>query len=104
MPTLDNLEQAERQLAALADAVAAENYILVSEILCVLTSQIETLFSEPTLISPDNYLRCVQLANTFSQLTSHLTQQQKQIKDSISEVTAVKSATKISQMYQIDKS
>lgn len=103
MPTLDNLELAERQLAALADAVAAEDYTQVSEKLGLLTRQIQLLFSQPALITPDSYPRFSKLANAFSQLTSDLSQQQQQIKDSISEVAAVKSANKISKMYQIDK-
>lgn len=103
MPTLDNLVQAERQLAALADAVAAEDYTLVSDNLGSLTSQIQLLFSHPALITPEIYPRFSQLANAFSKLTFELTQQQQQIKDSISEVAAVKSANKISKMYQTDK-
>lgn len=100
MQTLDKLADVEQQMAAMSDAISAEDYLLVASQLDQLELQLQQLFSEPAVVVPANYDRLRRLATHFNALIERLAKQQHQIKDSISQVAGVKFETKAIRTYQ----
>jgi hypothetical protein len=102
MPMQDKLQQAEQQLKTLQQVVAADDYEMALSQLTLLQQRLEQLFSGAEAIAPSDFERLQLLADDFFTLVSVLSVQREQIKDSINQIAAVKSANKISKTYKID--
>ena len=103
MPMLaDHLQQAELLLKQIKQHTASENYQQASVLVNDWQKLLQHIFSqlEP---SDKHSLQQVQLlSDDFVALLPALQQEQAKIKDSISQIAAVKSENKISKTYQID--
>lgn len=98
----DKLQQAEQQLAALQNGIAAEDYNSAVGQLDQLQQNLQQLFAQKDTINQQDYPRLQALTDNFFALISTLSTRQQQIKDSISQIAAVKSANKVSKTYKID--
>ena len=100
---MDKLDQAEQQLAALAQSIVAEDYELSARHLELLDEQIQNLFLVATENNTFNFTRLQTLSINFAKLIDDLSDQRNQIKDSISQLASVKSGNKVAKTYHIDK-
>lgn len=95
---------AEQQLANIKQLVAQEQYAAAAESVGKWQKQIEPLFAQISAeeVSAAQRLKLRQLSEDFFALLSKLNQDRQQIKDSISQIAAVKSGNKISKTYQTE--
>lgn len=102
MPTQDKVAEAEQHLIAIAEVIAAEDYITAAAQVQVLQQNLLQIFAEPTAVGQNDASRLQKLAVDFFALVSTLSNQRQQIKDSIAKFAAVKSVNKIRKTYKID--
>ena len=98
----DKIEAAEQRLAVLAEVIADEDYIGAVEQVQQLHKDLQQLFADPNAIQNEYIEPLQQIAENFSGLVSTVSVKREQIKDSLSQIAAVKSANKISKTYKID--
>mgnify|MGYP000347873013 CR=1 FL=1 len=92
----------EQKLQGLSDLIAQEDYIGAIELSQQLDKDIQQLFAQQSEMQTEHVKRLQDVAADFSALVSTLSIQRQQIKDSLGQIAAVKSANKISKTYKID--
>lgn len=102
MQMQDKVSAAQRQLGALAEIIADEEYLGAVELVQQLHKDLQQLFADPSANHSEYVEPLQQLATDFSGLVSIVSVKREQIKDSLGQIAAVKSANKISKTYKID--
>ena len=99
---LDNLQGVEQQLSDIKQLVIQENYSDAADQVIQLQNQLQSLFGQLAHADAEQRQRLQKLVDEFFALLAALNDEQQKIKDSISQIAAVKSGNKISKTYQID--
>lgn len=99
---LADLQLAEQQLTAIKQQVAQRHYAEATPLIVNWQQLLQNLFSQATALDPESRQQLQQLSEEFLTLLSALNTERQQIKDSISQMAAVKSGNKISKTYQIE--
>lgn len=102
MPMSADIQSAEQQFTDIQQLIAQEHYLEAAESVGKLQPQLQQLFSQVTGQDQETQKRLQQLAENFLDVLAKLNKQQLEIKDSISQIAALKSGNKISKTYQID--
>ncbi|MAD74959.1 MAG: hypothetical protein CML20_09250 [Rheinheimera sp.] len=97
-----DIQSAEQQFTDLQQLVVQEQYLEAAEAVSRFQQQLQQLFSTVTGQDQAEQKRLQQLAENFLDMLATLNKQQLEIKDSISQIAALKSGNKISKTYQID--
>ena len=98
----DNILTAKLTLKQIKELIAAENYDHATVMLSEWQQQLQRVFSELKPTDEQTLQQVQQLSDDFLALLPSLQREQAKIKDSISQIAAVKSDNKISKTYQID--
>lgn len=102
MPMQDKLTNAEQRLSGLSQLIANEDYVAAIEQSQQLHKDLQQLFVQQSELAPEHLEHLQEIAAKFSPLVATLSIEQQQIKDSLRQIAAVKSANKISKTYKID--
>ena len=102
MLMLADIQSAEQQFTDLQQHVVQEQYLEAAEAVSRFQQQLQQLFSQVSGQDQAEQKRLQQLAEDFLAMLPVLQRQQAKLKDSISQIAAVKSENKISKTYQID--
>lgn len=102
MPMQDKLTNAERRVSGLSQLIANEDYVAAIEQSQQLHNDLQQLFVKQSELAPEYLKHLQEIAAKFSALVATLSIEQQQIKDSLRQIAAVKSANKISKTYKID--
>lgn len=103
MPMLaDHLQQAELLLEQIKQHTAAEDYQQATVLVNGWQKLLQHIFSQLEPSDKRSLQQVQQLSDDFVALLPALQQEHAKIKDSISQIAAVKSDNKISKTYQID--
>lgn len=98
----DKLISSEQKLQGLSQLIANEDYVAAIETSQLLDKEIQQMFAQQSELQQEHLERLQDVATGFSALVSTLSVQRQQIKDSLGQIAAVKSANKISKTYKID--
>lgn len=102
MQMLADMQLAQQQLAEIELLITQEQYIAATEQVGDLQKLLQRLFSQLNTSDMQSRQQLQQLSENFLMLLSGLDDERQKIKDSISQIAAVKSGNKISKTYQID--
>ncbi|GAB2924898.1 hypothetical protein [Rheinheimera gaetbuli] len=102
MQMLADMQLAQQQLAEIELLITQEQYIAATEQVGDLQKLLQQLFSQLNSSDMQSRQQLQQLSENFLMLLSGLDNERQKIKDSISQIAAVKSGNKISKTYQID--
>lgn len=102
MPMPDKLIIAEQKLQGLNQYIVEENYAAAIDLSQQLDQDLQQLFAEHSEMHSEHIERLQNITYSFSAVVSTLSIQRQQIKDSLGQIAAVKSANKISKTYKID--
>lgn len=102
MQMLAEVQLARQQLADIKQLVTQEQFITATEQVGDWQKLLQRLFSQLSSSDTESRQQLQQLSEEFLTLLSGLNDEREQIKDSISQIAAVKSGNKISKTYQID--
>ena len=103
MPMLaDDIQQAQQLLAQIKQLIASEDYHQATALVNDWQKLLQHVFSQLEPSDKHSSQQVQQLSDDFVALLPALQQEHTKIKDSISQIAAVKSDNKISKTYQID--
>ena len=102
MPMLADVQLAQQQLAELKQLIVEEHYPEATKRVADWQKRLQQLFLQLDSTDIESRQHLQQLADDFLTLLAGLNEERQQIKDSISQIAAVKSENKISKTYQID--
>lgn len=98
----DKVQHAELTLNQIKQLIAAEHYDQATALISEWQQQLQRIFSQLKPTDEQTLQQIEQLSDDFLVLLPALQREQVKIKDSISQIAAVKSDNKISKIYQID--
>ncbi|MEH8015926.1 hypothetical protein MN202_01655 [Rheinheimera muenzenbergensis] len=101
MQTSDKINAAEQQLIVVSAAVDKADYEQATEQLANLMTSLQQIFVNSDQLDAAQAARLQLLSEQIDAQLSLLSAQQQQIKDSLGQIAAVKSANKIKKTYQI---
>ena len=103
MPMLaDDILQARQLLAQIKQLIASEDYHQATSLVSDWQKLLQHVFLQLEPSDKHSLQQIQQLSDDFVALLPELQQEHAKIKDSISQIAAVKSENKISKTYQID--
>lgn len=101
MQMLADIQLVQQQLAAIRQQIAQERYAEATQLIVDWRKMLQSLFLHSNELDAESQQQLQQLSEEFLTMLSGLNNERQKIKDSISQIAAVKSDNKIKKTYQI---